>query len=99
VLQGGDCRDDDPAVNPDAVELCSFTDENCDGEPMAPPTFYLDVDGDGYGVASEILPGTCTMPDGYAAQAGDCAPSDPAVHPSADEVSGNGVDDNCNGVV
>lgn len=99
LLQGGDCRDDDPAVNPGAVELCSFVDENCDGDAMAPPTFYLDVDGDGYGEASEILVDTCTQPDGYAAEPDDCAPTDPAVHPGAVELPDNGIDDNCNGMI
>ncbi len=97
VLQGGDCRDNDARVNPGAVELCSFLDENCDGEAMAPPTFYRDLDGDGYGNAGDILVETCTLPEGYAAQAGDCAPTDPTSHPGAVEVAGNGVDDNCNG--
>jgi hypothetical protein len=97
VLQGGDCRDDDARVNPGAVEQCSFLDENCDGEAMAPPTFYRDLDGDGYGNAGDILVETCMLPEGYATQAGDCAPTDPMSHPGAVEVAGNGVDDNCNG--
>lgn len=35
--------------------------------------------------------------DGHAAWlgGGDCAPDDPAVHPSATEIADNGVDDNC----
>jgi hypothetical protein len=98
TLQGGDCRDDDPKVNPGAAEECSFVDENCDGEAMAPPTFFRDDDGDGYGEASAILVETCTLPEGYAQQAGDCAPEDTAIHPGALEVN-NGVDDNCDGVI
>lgn len=98
VAQGGDCRDNDPKVNPGAIEECSFVDENCDGEAMAPPTFFLDSDGDGYGEASAILVETCSLPEGYAEQAGDCAPADPAIHPGALEVD-NGVDDNCDGVI
>lgn len=98
TLQGGDCRDDDPKVNPGATEECSFVDENCDGEAMAPPTFYRDTDGDGYGQASAILVETCTLPEGYAEIVGDCAPADPAIHPDAPEVN-NGVDDNCDGVI
>lgn len=99
ALQGGDCADDDPSINPGAVELCSFVDEDCDGEAMAPITFYRDVDGDGYGDTGDILVEVCTLPDGYASEPGDCAPTDPAIHPGAVEVAGNGLDDNCNGVV
>jgi len=99
VTVGGDCKDDNPEINPGATELCSFTDENCDGEAMAPPTFYRDVDGDGFGDAADLLVDGCTLPDGYATQAGDCALDDPNVYPTAIEVPGNGVDDNCNGQV
>lgn len=99
VLQGGDCQDDDPAINPGAEELCSFADEDCDGEPMAPSTYFRDVDGDGYGDASDILPGLCEPPEGYVEVAGDCAPEDPAVHPGAIEIPDNGIDDNCDGHV
>ncbi len=97
VAQGGDCRDDDPAVNPGAVELCSFVDEDCDGEAMAPLTFYRDIDGDGYGEVSDIRVDTCTLPDGYAEQAGDCEPNDPTIHPGAIDVVGNALDDDCDG--
>lgn len=97
VAQGGDCKDDNAAINPTAAEQCSFADENCDGEAMAPPAFYRDADGDGYGDGADLLVEVCTLPEGYAAQAGDCAHDDPNVHPGAAEVSGNGVDDDCNG--
>lgn len=99
VAQGGDCRDDDAAINPGAQELCSFVDENCDGVVMAPPTFYRDGDGDGYGAASEISVDGCELPAGYAAEAGDCALTDPAIHPGAVELPGNTVDDDCDGQV
>lgn len=97
VEQGGDCKDDNPEINPGAVEKCSFADENCDGEAMAPPTFYRDSDADGYGDAADLLVDVCALPEGYAAKSGDCALDDPAVHPEAVEIAGNGVDDNCNG--
>ncbi|HNT28446.1 MAG TPA: MopE-related protein, partial [bacterium] len=29
----------------------------------------------------------------------DCAPTDPAISPDADELLGNGIDDNCNGII
>jgi hypothetical protein len=96
---GGDCKDDDPLVNPGAVELCSFADENCDGDSMAPPTFYEDVDGDGYGEITALRVDVCTVPDGYVERPGDCAPTDPSVHPGAVEVPANALDDNCDGTI
>ncbi len=37
--------------------------------------------------------------DGFAEADGDCNDADPNVHPAADELCDNGVDDNCNGYV
>jgi hypothetical protein len=98
VLQGGDCADDNPEVNPGATELCSFTDENCDGESMAPIAVYRDTDGDGYGTAVDLLVEECSPPHGYVTEIGDCAPDDPTIHPGAIELPDNGIDENCNGV-
>jgi hypothetical protein len=44
AAQGGDCDDNDAAVNPDANELCNFIDDNCDGNVDD----GYDMDGDGY---------------------------------------------------
>lgn len=99
AAEGGDCDDGNPAVNPGATELCSFTDENCDGDRMAPPTYFRDADGDGFGAIAEIVSEGCTPPEGYVEEAGDCDPEDAAINPTAAEVPGNGVDDNCNGMI
>ncbi len=43
VLDGGDCDDTDPAVFPDAEELCNGTDDDCDA--AIDEDFDLDADG------------------------------------------------------
>jgi hypothetical protein len=63
---------------------------------------YVDADGDGYTVGSAIS--VCygkNIPSGYSATSlgSDCDDNNPAVHPGAVEVCGNGIDDNCNGSI
>jgi hypothetical protein len=53
-------------------------------------TMCTDMDGDGYG-----NPASSTCP--Y--QGLDCNDTDPTVNPGAEEICGNGVDDDCDGVV
>jgi MYXO-CTERM domain-containing protein len=49
----------------------------------------VDTDGDGYGDPASPL---CTHPER------DCDDTDEAVNPSADEVCGDAVDNNCDGL-
>lgn len=96
-----DCDDDAPAVHPGAAEACNQRDDNCDGAvdegaPADAPTWYADADGDGFGAAAPTLV-ACEAPAGWADAPGDCDEGDPAVHPGATEVCGNGLDDDCDG--
>jgi hypothetical protein len=99
--QATDCDDGDPAVHPDAQEVCNQIDDDCDGEideaGALDSSWYLDVDGDGYGNDEEVIE-QCEQPSGYVLEGGDCDDGDPAVSPGADERC-NGVDDDCDGVV
>ena len=56
VTIDGDCDDADAEQYPFAVETCNQEDDNCDGEvdenPINPPTWYYDIDGDGFEVLS-----------------------------------------------
>lgn len=98
-----DCDDAAPDVHPGADELCDNRDNDCDQEvdedPVDPSTFYLDEDGDGYGVDSNSTQG-CTAPLGYAGLGGDCNDDDPRYHPDADESDCTDPNDyNCDGSV
>ena len=105
VTQGGDCDDDATAVNPGLAEGCGdAVDNDCDGltdeqGAQGCTDFYLDADRDGYGVAgdSRCLCAAAEPYDALAAQATDCDDGDDAVHPGADEICNQGVDDNCDG--
>ncbi len=97
-----DCDDGNPDTYPGADEICDGFDNNCndiiDEESATDAaTWYRDVDGDGYGEASDPAPG-CSEPEGYAALSGDCDPFVGEVYPGADETC-NERDDDCDGEV
>ena len=94
-----DCNDTNNLQNPSQLELCS-TDYNddCDEETNESDaadviTFYLDVDGDEYGIDGDTLQ-SCDAPDGYALDGGDCEDNDITINPGAIEVC-DGIDNNC----
>lgn len=101
---GSDCNDTDPTINPAGQETCSAIDEDCDGliaddDPSVDPagfsTWYLDSDGDGFGVASSTTD-ACNPPVGYATNADDCDDSDPNATLLGDwylDLDGDGVGD------
>jgi hypothetical protein len=101
---GGDCDDDDDAVNPAAAEACGGGDEDCDGRvddadtgATGRTTVYLDGDGDGYGGATSAA--YCDIPTGWVATTTDCNDADPAIYPDAVErCDAAHVDEDCDGV-
>ena len=52
-LDDEDCDDNNPQINPAMEEVCNGIDDNCndDIDEGVGTTFYLDNDGDGYGMA------------------------------------------------
>ncbi|MBT3219347.1 MAG: hypothetical protein HN348_09675, partial [Proteobacteria bacterium] len=59
-------------------------------------SWYLDNDADSYGDPYQELV-ACEQPDGYAAEGGDCNDDDPNIYPTAIEVVGDGIDQDCDG--
>ncbi len=99
VLNNNDCNDANALVNPSATEICNSQDDNCNGqtdEGLNVQNYYLDTDNDGYGAGAAIA--SCSsMGAGYVLVAGDCNNGQSAIHPTAIEICGNGIDEDCSG--
>ena len=96
-----ECNDEDPAVHPDATEVCNGLDDDCDGTidvgAADAQTWYGDADGDGY-TDPDTTVTSCDAPDGYGlASEDDCDDSDPERHPHGNDVPGDGIDQDCDG--
>ena len=92
----GDCDDADATIYPAAPELCDEVDNDCDGEvdeDVEEIFWSPDVDGDGYGAGGSVI--ACDQPVGYVSNGSDCDDTDDAIHPGADEVPYDGIDNDC----
>jgi hypothetical protein len=107
VAESGDCDDKNSAVNPLAEEVCDGIDNDCQGDTDGDDdqatdalTWYVDTDGDGYGVDGDQNQDTCEEPRGFAGVAGDCNDSDVMINPDALELCDDAdVDENCNDLI
>lgn len=70
---------------------CDDTDENI---TVPTETLYVDADGDGYGDEGSVGAVMCPT-DGYVANDDDCDDTNDDIHPGATEITGNGIDENC----
>ncbi|MFT4627508.1 MAG: hypothetical protein ACI8PZ_006193, partial [Myxococcota bacterium] len=88
-----DCDDEDPLVNPGAIEICDGRDNDCGVTPDMDPTEY-DHDGDGYIECALARP--AWIPDFFPTPTGyeDCDDDDATIHPSAPELC-DGQDNDC----
>ncbi len=92
---GSDCDDDRSGINPGTPESCNDIDDDCNGlvdDGLNQP-FFLDEDGDGFGVEGSVVR-ACTRPEGYAFFPGDCDDDSPTTSPVGVELC-DGVDSNC----
>lgn len=97
-----DCDDTNAAVFPGANEICDGLDNDCnevvdDEYAKGGKVYFLDRDGDGYGVWEHAVV-QCSAPAGYVANSDDCADDDDAVFPGAPEFCDR-IDQNCNGLI
>ena len=96
----GDCDDDNPAIHPDAEEVCDGLNNDCDGgideDAVDGQLLYMDGDGDGWG-NEDVTILACGTPPGFISQPGDCDDAAPTTYPGAEEIRNDGVDNNCNG--
>jgi hypothetical protein len=97
-----DCDDEDPAVHPDATEICNGLDDDCDAlvddddpELVDASTWSQDFDGDGYGDA-DVQVAACEAPEGYLADSTDCDDAHAEASPAGTEVC-DGLDNDCDG--
>ena len=99
-----DCDDADPLTHPGADEYCSGSDNDCDGlvdnDAIDGSEWFLDADGDGFGLPGSSAGFHCSIADlggeGWATNDTDCDDADMAIHPDAVERC-DGVDNDCNG--
>jgi hypothetical protein len=98
-----DCDDGDATVSPAGTESCATeADDDCDGvtnENNASDctAYYLDGDGDGYGVDG-ISSCWCEPTGAFATSVtGDCDDTDASVSPGATETCSSSGDEDCDG--
>ncbi|MCB9779259.1 MAG: hypothetical protein H6742_11900 [Alphaproteobacteria bacterium] len=109
-VSADDCNDGNPNIHPGATERCDGADNDCDDliddadtdtDETTMVTWYLDEDGDGFGVEDETAlqcDDPSTDDESWARQARDCDDGDAAINPTAAEVCDDAdVDENCNG--
>lgn len=80
-------------INVLSVSSSAVSSHLAHGDHLA-GTYFLDADGDGVGDSAETA--ECLYDD-YVAVGGDCDDDDDTVSPDAEEVCGDGIDDDCDG--
>ena len=101
---GTDCDDLNPAINPNAIEICDGIDNDCDGDiddadsnVTGQTTFFPDTDSDNFGDLNNPQD-FCSLPNGFVTDSTDCLDTDATVFPGATEICENGIDEDCDTV-
>lgn len=103
VIGGPDCDDLRAEVNPTRVELCgNGLDDDCDGwtddDGVGSSTYWFDGDGDRFGDPERSV-SACEAPPDHVDRAGDCNDGREDMHPGAEDICGNDIDEDCDDVV
>ena len=80
------------------IDTDQASDTDIDSDSECDLVVYRDADGDGFGVGDDRIEDACELPEGYSLRDGDCDDVAADVNPEADEVCGDGVDNNCDGL-
>lgn len=100
-VQEDDCDDADITVFPGASERCNGADDDCDGQideqAADAGSWWPDGDGDGFGDEDGAPVSACSAPAGHVGDATDCDDDRSGVHPGAEDVPYDGVDQDCDG--
>ena len=101
IADNTDCNDNYSQINPAATEICNNIDDNCDGQIDEGVTYilqYVDADDDGYGDVNSPPSYSCTLQPGFSITNDDCDDTYSSIHPGANEICGNNIDENCDGI-
>ncbi len=101
VLNNTDCDDTNANINTAANEICNDIDDNCNSsidEGLTFTDYFADADGDGFGTGDAVT--SCTNPGaGWVTNNTDCNDTDANINPGAEDIGGNGIDENCDGQI
>jgi len=93
VTEAGECEN--AKGNNNGQDSASMSGNSGSGTDII--IYYYDNDGDGYGVTNNFHEGS--QPAGYVPNSDDCDDWSADVNPGAEEICGDGIDNNCDGVI